>query len=463
MTKKNYWFLNFYFCLTLMPYVMLCFFNYPSSDDFAFTASTYGRNFLETQACWYTGWSGRYTATALLTFVNPLIYHWMYGYRILSLVIIGGIFFTVFSLVRSFLGGRLSTSNEWLLTFFFVSFYFSLLPHLAGGIYWMAGSLTHATPTILVGLSIALLKRKNANFFVDYLLLPFMTFLIVGCNETIMITWMTLLLLVNIYLLTKNKRIDTFFAVLFAVGLIGSLLVYFAPGNAIRAHDFSKAHRPFFALSNTVVYMIIYTFLFGSVPFALFLAWVAINAKRIQERLQWHWVNKQSLKLMVIVFFVIQFCTFFTSLWAKGGKPPEYVYNMTILFYFPLLTLITLQSAILYPSRFGFLEPFKLNKRGMMISFFILFLFLGNNGRAIYDTVWAAPRYSAELKMRQDIINSFQGKDLAVKELHYKPKSIFYSDIEKNPLDYKNLTYSQYFNLKSIILEPDKSKTVGEK
>ena len=198
----NYRFLKYFFGSTFCLYIVLCFFDHPSYDDFTYTVSTFGKTFWQSQIFWYTNWSGRYTATALLA-INPLVYHWIYGYKILSLTIVLCLLLTIYFLVKTYCE-YLKPSEHCFLTFFLASFYFSLLPHLAGGIYWMAGSVTHAVPTILVGLSIALLKRKGSNLLSDYVFLPLMTFFIVGSNETIMFIWMTLLFLTNFYILFKR-------------------------------------------------------------------------------------------------------------------------------------------------------------------------------------------------------------------------------------------------------------------
>jgi hypothetical protein len=430
---------------------MLCFFNQPSYDDFTYTVSTFGKTFWQSQIFWYTNWSGRYTATALLT-INPLVYHWIYGYKLLSLTIVLGLFFTIHFLVKTYLD-HLAYSEQWFLTFFIAAFYFSLLPNLSGGIYWMAGSVTHAIPTILVGLSIALLKRKGASLLLDYVFLPIVTFLIVGSNETIMFLWMTLLLLMNIYVLYKRKKVDAVLALLFVTGLAGSFVVISAPGNTVRGRVDGRAPRPVHDFIDASAYSFVYMIKFGSIPLGLFLIWLTKNAKMIQDKMQWYWINKNSLLLTFLVFFVVQFCTFFPSLWAMDTRPPTYVYNMTILFYLPLLILTVTQFAIVYPERCKFLDHFDLNNKKLVIVFCILFILLGNNGRAIYDIIWEAPYYNAQLNERYKKMAKSVGQDLVVEELLYKPKSIFYSDIGNDPQSDRNKRYAQYFHLRSITTE----------
>jgi hypothetical protein len=173
----------------------------------------------------------------------------------------------------------------------------------------------------------------------------------------------------------------------------------------------------------------------------------------IQDKMQWYWINKNSLLLTFLVFFVVQFCTFFPSLWAMDTRPPTYVYNMTILFYLPLLILTVTQFAIVYPERCKFLDHFDLNNKKLVIVFCILFILLGNNGRAIYDIIWEAPYYNAQLNERYKKMAKSVGQDLVVEELLYKPKSIFYSDIGNDPQSDRNKRYAQYFHLRSITTE----------
>jgi hypothetical protein len=445
---RNLRLLKYFFGITFSLYVVLCFFNHPSYDDFTYAVSTSGKTFLETQRHWYRTWSGRYTATALLTF-NPLVFHWIYGYKLLSLAVVSGLLCTVRFLVKTYLD-ELPRSEQWFSTLLLTAFYFSLLPHLSGGIYWMAGSMTHAVPTILAGLSIALLKRKGSSVLRDYLLLPLMTFLIVGSNETIMFQWMTLLLLVNIYVLYKYKKVDAVLAVLFVAGLAGSLIVISAPGNIVRSRTQGTVPRPIHDFVDSSAYAFVYLFKFASAPFGLFLIWVMKNAKTIQEKMQWHWIDKRSLALTFSVLFATQFCTFFPSLWAMNTRPPRYVYNMSVFFYLPLSVLTVMQLAVVYPQKGEFANLFRPNTGKALVIFCILFVLLGNNGRALYDIVAVAPHYNAQLNDRYRKMEESAGQDIKVEKLSYKPKSLFYSDIGSDPLSVKNQSYARYFHLRSI-------------
>lgn len=123
---------------------------------------------------------------------------------------------------------------------------------------------------------------------------------------------------------------------------------------------------------------------------------------------------------------------------------------MTIFFYLPLSILTILQLAIVYKDKFNFLDRYNLNNTKAICIFLILFILLGNNGRAIYAMVWEAPHYNTQLNSRYAELKKFDGKDAIVDELKYKPKSIFYTDIESDPKDAKNQSYAGYFHLKSI-------------
>jgi hypothetical protein len=453
---RNLRLLTYIFGITFSLYVVLCFFNHPSYDDFTYAVSTSGKTFWEAQRHWYTTWSGRYTATALLTF-NPLVFRWIYGYKLLSLAVVIGLLGTIRFLVETYLE-RLSRPEQWFFTLLLAAFYFSLLPHLSGGIYWMAGSMTHAVPTILAGLSIGLLKRKGSSVWRDYLLLPSMTFLIVGSNETIMFLWMSLLLLANIHALYKYKKVDAVLAVLLVTGLAGSLIVISAPGNIGRSRVEGTAPRPIHDFADSSAYALVYLLKFASVPFGLFLIWVIKNANTIQKKMQWHWITRRSFALTLFVLFVTQFCTFFPSLWAMNTRPPRYVYNMSVFFYLPLSLLAVLQFAVVYPQRTEFANLFRPNTGKAAVIFCILFVLLGNNGRALYDSGAVAPYYNAQMNDRYRKMAESAGQDVKVHGLSYRPKSLFYRDIGSDPRSGNNKTYAQYFRLKSIATDASDAK-----
>lgn len=445
---KNLRFLKYVFGITVLPYLLLCFFNQPSYDDFSYAVSTFGRTFWQAQVQWYSNWSGRFTATALLTILNPLEYHWIYGYKLVSLAVIVGLWAVVRFLVNTFFG-QLTSSERRLVTSFLVAAYLSLLPYLSGGIYWMAGSLTHAVPTLLAGLGVALIRRRGRSNWSDYFVLPLITLLIVGSNETIMCIWMALLLLANLYAFYSHRKIDPVLVLLLMTGIAGSLIVIAAPGNAVRGSGFPKAHRLLHSVTESTAYAFAYAVKFASVPFGLVLLWAAKHARMIQEKLRWDWINKKSLALTSAVLFLVQFCTFFPAEWAMGGRPPKYVYNMSEFFYVPLSVLMIIQIAIVYPDRVRFLDRFNFDSKKMIFAFCILFIALGNNGRAIYDLVWEGPRYNAEINERYEKMAQSRGRDIVFGQLLYRPKSIFYSDLDADPTTFKNRQYARYFDLKS--------------
>ena len=91
-------------------------------------------------------------------------------------------------------------------------------------------------------------------------------FLMVGCNETSMILSLFALVMTNIYMYQRNKRIDFYLLQILTIALIGSFVVLLAPGNFVRSSYFEKSNRLFRTLHSPIPYIPIYFISFLNIP-----------------------------------------------------------------------------------------------------------------------------------------------------------------------------------------------------
>ena len=99
--------LNF---LILFPIIFLCFYNYPSADDFSYGVALKNNSFVDIQIQRYLDWTSRYIATGVLT-VSPLAFNSINYFGIYSLVFIV-LFFVGFLYFLKSTGNWLLSSNH---------------------------------------------------------------------------------------------------------------------------------------------------------------------------------------------------------------------------------------------------------------------------------------------------------------------------------------------------------------
>ena len=140
--------------LLLFPFVVLAFFNVPSSDDFAYALWQRDMGTITANLACYYGWGGRYFSNLLLTAANPLAYSTNYKsflipYQLHSIAMLLFLSLSFFHLFR-----RVTPKTEGLLPFsiFVLAFHIFFLKDSRELLFWMAGSYTYC-----YGLSFALM------------------------------------------------------------------------------------------------------------------------------------------------------------------------------------------------------------------------------------------------------------------------------------------------------------------
>lgn len=84
---------------SILPFVLISYFNNPNADDFCYNVMSRDLGFLQAQINWYQGWSGRYFSTAILSIqalvsntfllykLFQLFYYSLYSYRFTGLLL----------------------------------------------------------------------------------------------------------------------------------------------------------------------------------------------------------------------------------------------------------------------------------------------------------------------------------------------------------------------------------------
>jgi len=466
--------------MTIIPLIILSFCAHPSpGDDYFYTNSVLEHGFWEAQKKMYYDWQGRFFATALGS-LNPLVFGWMFGYKLLPISLIFLLLHSSYLLISEAAKRSLPAKTAWALALALFFLYVFNMPSLCEGIYWMIGTLTYQTPNIFAAYFFALLLRiYRTEEFYKRLLLVFACscFLIaaIGSNETTMLILLVALGSIFACRFLLARKIDAVLALLLGVAIIASCAVIFAPGNTARATH--TVHHPDLIKAIMVA-------AFGS--FSMMAQWVGaplvlLTMMFIPVGLQISNHFKKSENYFAIhplvsagILLIVTFATFFPAAWARGNLGPPRVQNVGY-FIFLLNWFFNIQVIIHHFNK-GEFKFEKLAGRVYPILGLAVFgcIFLQHNNirlaysnlvsmRMIKAIVSLQPRKSAlqgtayfydiRMRKRYKALQQCQENVCEVKRLKSYPYAIFFEDLQDDEQDWRNRTVASYFNKKAVKLK----------
>lgn len=449
---------------SLLPFLIFFFFTIPLADDIFY------HNYAQDKTTWeflvdhYNTWTGRYFSNLMMA-INPFtltsnahVYPMMM--MGLFLVFVLSLFFLSRTLIK--IWDQSLTQKSYGLTAFFITviltaLFFHKMPRTTDTFYWFAGTSSHLLPMCLLMVSAGLYLRGltltgGSMRPLSIVIVSLTSFIVSGSNETLAVQWLfTLLFTIAYQRIIFNRREKILYLPL-AIALLGFAILYFAPGNSIRAKELRGGHDIFLLLvkpwglvaETTVRYL----------SFALLLALVAVFPflKNVHFNLSQKIRDNRSRWLLALFGLGIFVLTFVPSVWTMGGLPPRRVLNNTYLFFLLYVPFLI----ALWAPKFNFLDRWSQRLANQKIKwlFALTLLFLFNNFYAWKDLFYI-PKFTESLNKRATIISSGQNTDLILPPLAYFPTTFFYEDITPLTDNYRNLVFAKFYNLNTVRLSKD--------
>lgn len=225
----------------LLVFTVLALFAFPAADDFCFAVKARDLGLLSAQHDWYTTWSGRYTANALLSGFGAL--HALdRGYESAGVLAVATTVAAFFALVSSVVGRRQSLGTRVAASLAITVLFLAGLPDIAQTIYWATGSLTYESGNVALLFLLALLARMERSGPLTWPLSVLVIALAgalavfaIGTNEATLICTVTLLAAGAIVAWRTRRESRFVWASLMAIAAIASVGSLGAPGNWTRA------------------------------------------------------------------------------------------------------------------------------------------------------------------------------------------------------------------------------------
>lgn len=267
--KYLYVILSVLLLISIIPLVYISFYSRPSADDFNYSVTLYHylssgnynvfgliKKAIEVDISFYNNWQGLYTSAFILA-LQPGVFGEKYYYigAILLLIIS---FLCVFYLVKTIFKILKLDKHYFFLSIFIFVFLFQQLPDIKEGLYWFNGAWNYMPFFFLSLVNVGLcLKYLFINQKNKYLILScLLSFVISGGNHVTSFMNILLLIIVSIYALYKKKKLTCLSLIM---AIIGFILMYCAPGTAVRQARFSNP-----SILNTIKQTFIRSFTFTS-------------------------------------------------------------------------------------------------------------------------------------------------------------------------------------------------------
>lgn len=469
--------------LGILPFFLLCFYAHPSADDFlqANDVSKHGHwGYLRYM---YLHWTGRYTAMLAWSFFNPVSYgQEKTGYGLVCLLLLVLFLIAIVTLIHALLrGAGLTTRQLWqagagallLITF--------QLPSTAEYFYWLTSSFNYLMPGILLLLSLAALSTYAYQESAEpakriYLVIAsVLLFLIVGCNESIAVP---ILLTTWGYAALESLRQRRLvgLGIVLVVGL-GCAMAFLAPGNIARTEEEQNIRPDLITSAGRVVVFMSYCLVnwFGNgILLVVTLLLTPVFARFAQvPHLPLNQVvqHRVFLTLLIPTFLAAGLLPAFV---VTGNPPPpraqDLLYQCLIINWF-----LAAYAWVFYfthkPS--GLNTPFQLPAfvRWSLLAWLPL-TFLTDYNHHLWDTGYRfstnnsllayrdllhgrAARYDKQLTARYHYLRTTWSSQVEVTPLITPPITVFFSDISRNPDNWDNRAYADFFGKSSIVLQAD--------
>ncbi len=434
--------------LILFPFLVLSYYNQPSSDDFDYNNLSRNLGYFNAQKHIYINWSGRYIATALMT-IKELVSLPFTFYKIIPIAVITSLIIAISYAIRSCLPSLKKTENHKITIYIFI-IYLVILPSVSQAFYWLPASMSYQTSNIFllvfIGLYVNLLKTNSIKYLIGC---GFVSLLIIGTNETSMLLLNYFMLASCVYQYVQQKKIPKHGVILLICSVLFSLIVILAPGNSLRSANVAVKHELIDSISRTI--LTAFNYIIVWLPLIILLIGLIYNTIRPHISKKMSNVFKTNPYFIFLVIFFIPFVGFFPAYWALSHVAPPRTIN-SISFYF-ILGCLYLVIALIFQHK---LKPVQIGKE-FQVGIFIVFLCIiasSNNIRTAYSNIISgdASAYNTELNQRYLYLLKTSKEELIVPMLNHKPATIYFDDITPNKNDWRNKSYQKFFNKTSIIL-----------
>lgn len=467
--KIIYWVSIFSFFAGVLPFLVLSFYTFPNLEDYAES--------IIPEVWWhvkflYLTYDGRYFASFLFAAFNPLKFKSFFGYQLIPFSLILLLYFSIFSLFKTYLkdfDNKIST----LLSFIVLVLFLLNNPSTSYSFYYMISSYVYMVPSIFFIFLLVFLKLfYQTKISFKRALWGFLSAIciiaIAGSNEILLIPLLFVVGVFTMFAFQKNA-VDifllwvsiavSFFIVFSSPGLLESFDLRLEPERDLAFHLQSILKTIQFSY-NKITHWLFHGFSLWLI--LLFLGYIFyINKDKLHQSMPSF--SLKAFFLWLIFFVSTSLLIVFPYVWATGELAVDYYYQAFIIpyIYFHLGLVITVLLLVNTFTHSKSKE--KPNLKSKVFPFAILILLIisinieDNRIITAYKD-WlsgTAKRYANEMdvNIKHSLAKILTDKPITICLLNHKPSTIFSGMYftEKNEDFYGE--YKIYFEINDIELQ----------
>lgn len=446
-------------------FVALAVFAFPAADDYCYAAKVQLLGYIDAQRDWYLGWSGRFTATALIS-AFALSGDIRAFYPLAPASVLALTWLSFFALTKTVAGSGRSNVLVLAAASALSVIFLAGLPDVAQSVYWVAGSFTYQFGNLcLVALCALVTGRELASdsgairAALRFAASATVALAAVGTNEVTMISVLFLLGCGTAASFTLRRDSARFWGGLLAVALAGTLLSLLAPGNALRADsvaaDGMLRPAPWLALLLVVPWVVLRiaywlsnVALWASGLLVLLATWETARAiLRPRGAFDRRWLLVPACWAGLIL--IVNALGFVINRYPLPERAEGAVYLVFLLGWYPCV--VVFGHALLGDRRPEPPKPFIWCATALLV----LGLIGSPNAFEAYKDIYRGYRYRQEMTARLDFIRSAiaSGRmDVEVPSLSRPPRTLFATEITTDARNFRNKCLADYYGLRSIRL-----------
>lgn len=444
----------------MVPFWGASIYTHPSADDYSYAVLALKKGVVESQITWYQEWSGRYAATALISF-SPLFFSQIGLYKLAPVFWILLTWASMVLFLSSILPGKspkfLLLTSTWVCTL-----YFCYMPEPTEGIYWYAGAATYQASAIVFLWTyyfiIKAIQVKRKNIGINTLFAALIAVVLVGLNETSMLMHVALLLSLLLIIRFYHSYWSRSLLLILAFSLIGSLIVYVAPGNSVRISHFPTSQK-FLAFGESLLYAGFSFWKWLLLTPSLVILLVLSFYKPVEPQ-HTSWQNLRKIPPFVcwLTYFIVLYLGIFVGFWSLGFRPPPRTLNIIYLIFILGLLFNFSHSLPYIIARLQPRMPHKIIAGIFLIGYVFSPL---NNSWKVSTQILSGQlmHFDQKMQMRYTRLAESNSSDLQVPFIPEAADNVvFYRDISSDSSYWANMDYAWYFGKKSIVLEDSTSQ-----
>ena len=385
---------------------------HPMGDDWSYARMGMDHGLLPWLKDQYFTWNGRYFSNALVG-RGPLtlgIDHlWMY--RCVPVVLIALTWCAYTAFLRALFRDAFTHMQTWAAGLVFTALFLHGMPDLGEGIYWYTGAVTYQLGTCLLLFHLAAffmyLQGRYVLTRVPHIFLNVvLALLVVGSSEVHMLLLLVIHAVILVVRWRNAKRPTKAEWVMITTVLLGAAVMYFAPGNAVRASYFDTKHELWRSLGWSVLQTGRFTglWLIDRVLFFTFFLYVPLS-RDLSRRVP---LFQRSFGLTpltsTLALLSVTFLCVFPAYWSTGMLGQHRTLNVAYAFFLPLWFI----NLTVWTNRFNYWSAFS-SKPWAIVTFIaiaMIGLFISRNGSAVTSDLFTgtAADFDRQMNARYELL-----------------------------------------------------------